>query len=190
MTELPADRAERFEREARPERRERPACSPSAPSSATTSRPRSPRGVEPAPPAQTLANWVTGELVRAPRTSGEDPAGSPRRSRGALAALVGLVAAKRVSVGAGRQVLDRLVAEGGDPQRDRRGARGSPRWTAATSWPRSSPPRSPPTPTPPSACAKATPRRSARSSGTSCARPRAAPTATEVARLVNEQLGL
>ncbi len=34
---------------------------------------------------------------------------------GALAALVGLVAAGRVSVGAGRQVLDRLVAEGGDP---------------------------------------------------------------------------
>ena len=33
----------------------------------------------------------------------------------ALAALVGLVAAKRVSVGAGRQVLDRLVADGGDP---------------------------------------------------------------------------
>ena len=28
--------------------------------------------------------------------------------------LVGLVAAKRVSVGAGRQVLDKLVAEGGE----------------------------------------------------------------------------
>jgi aspartyl-tRNA(Asn)/glutamyl-tRNA(Gln) amidotransferase subunit B len=28
---------------------------------------------------------------------------------------VGLVAAKRISVGAGRQVLDHLVAEGGDP---------------------------------------------------------------------------
>ena len=34
----------------------------------------------------------------------------------ALAVLVGLVSAKRVSVGAGRQVLDKLVAEGGsDP---------------------------------------------------------------------------
>ena len=33
----------------------------------------------------------------------------------ALAALVGLVSAKRISVGAGRQVLDRLVADGGDP---------------------------------------------------------------------------
>jgi aspartyl-tRNA(Asn)/glutamyl-tRNA(Gln) amidotransferase subunit B len=33
----------------------------------------------------------------------------------ALAMLVSLVGAKRVSVGAGRQVLDRLVADGGDP---------------------------------------------------------------------------
>ena len=44
--------------------------------------------------------------------------GPGRLARGgaaALAALVGLVAAKRVSVGAGRQVLDKLVAEGGDP---------------------------------------------------------------------------
>ena len=34
----------------------------------------------------------------------------------ALAALVGLLAAKRISVGAARQVLDTLVADGGDPQ--------------------------------------------------------------------------
>jgi aspartyl-tRNA(Asn)/glutamyl-tRNA(Gln) amidotransferase subunit B len=34
----------------------------------------------------------------------------------ALAALVGLVAAKRVSVGAARQVLEKLIAEGGEPQ--------------------------------------------------------------------------
>ena len=33
----------------------------------------------------------------------------------ALATLVGLVATKQVSVGAGRQVLDRLVADGGEP---------------------------------------------------------------------------
>jgi aspartyl-tRNA(Asn)/glutamyl-tRNA(Gln) amidotransferase subunit B len=67
---------------------------------------------EPPPPAQALANWVTGELL--PRLpDGEDPAGS-RVAPGALAALVGLVSAKQVSVGAGRQVLDRLVAEGGE----------------------------------------------------------------------------
>ncbi len=32
-----------------------------------------------------------------------------------MAALVGLVGSRQVSVGAARQVLDRLVAEGGDP---------------------------------------------------------------------------
>jgi aspartyl-tRNA(Asn)/glutamyl-tRNA(Gln) amidotransferase subunit B len=71
-------------------------------------------GADPAPPPQTLANWVTGDLAgRLPE--GQDPSAS-RVEPGALAALVGLVAARRVSVGAGRQVLDRLVAEGGaDP---------------------------------------------------------------------------
>jgi aspartyl-tRNA(Asn)/glutamyl-tRNA(Gln) amidotransferase subunit B len=69
--------------------------------------------VDPPAPAQALANWVAGDLVtRLP--DGEDPAAS-RVAPAALAALVGLVAAKRVSVGAARQVLDRLVTEGGDP---------------------------------------------------------------------------
>ncbi len=45
---------------------------------------------------------------------GADPAASQVRARG-TGSLVGLLAAKRVSVGAARQVLDRLVAEGGDP---------------------------------------------------------------------------
>jgi aspartyl-tRNA(Asn)/glutamyl-tRNA(Gln) amidotransferase subunit B len=81
-------------------------------------------GVEPAPPPQALANWVAVEL--APRLgdgdgegAGVGTGGDPFASRvmpAALANLVGLVAAKRVSVGAGRQVLDTLVAEGGDPQ--------------------------------------------------------------------------
>jgi len=83
-------------------------------------------GPGPAPPAQALANWVTGELL--PRLQeGADAGGGAGGGAGgnpssslvrpeALAGLVGLVAAKRVSVGAGRQVLDRLVAEGGDPQ--------------------------------------------------------------------------
>ena len=89
-------------------------------------------GVEPAPPPQALANWVTGELLaRLGDDDGSGPAdggaggagggagGDPFSSRvqpQALAALVGMVAAKRVSVGAGRQVLDRLIADGGDPQ--------------------------------------------------------------------------
>jgi aspartyl-tRNA(Asn)/glutamyl-tRNA(Gln) amidotransferase subunit B len=71
-------------------------------------------GAEPAPPARVLANWITGDLV-ARLGEGEDPAAS-RVQPHALAVLVGLVSAKRVSVGAGRQVLDKLVAEGGgDP---------------------------------------------------------------------------
>ncbi len=68
--------------------------------------------VEPAPEAQALANWTAGELAGR-LEDGEDPASSRVRAR-ALAALVGLVQAKQVSVGAGRQVLDRLLGEGGD----------------------------------------------------------------------------
>jgi aspartyl-tRNA(Asn)/glutamyl-tRNA(Gln) amidotransferase subunit B len=71
-------------------------------------------GAEPAPQAQALANWITGELV-ARLKDGEDPQAS-RVQPGALVALVSLVATKEVSVGAARQVLDTLVAEGGsDP---------------------------------------------------------------------------
>jgi len=70
--------------------------------------------VDPAPPAQMLANWLTGDLV-ARLGDGEDPRAS-RVQPGALAGLVGLVAERRISVGAGRQVLDRLVADGGEPQ--------------------------------------------------------------------------
>jgi aspartyl-tRNA(Asn)/glutamyl-tRNA(Gln) amidotransferase subunit B len=70
-------------------------------------------GADPAPGAQALANWLTGDLAGR-LEDGQDPADSAV-APAALAALAGLVAAKRVSVGAGRQVLDRLVAEGGDP---------------------------------------------------------------------------
>ena len=69
---------------------------------------------DPPPSPQVLANWVLGDLV-ARLPDGEDP-GASLLSPGALAALVGLVGARRVSVGAARQVLDRLLAEGGDPQ--------------------------------------------------------------------------
>jgi aspartyl-tRNA(Asn)/glutamyl-tRNA(Gln) amidotransferase subunit B len=69
---------------------------------------------DPSPPAQALANWITGELVSR-LGEGEDPADS-RVSPQAIASLVAMVAAKRVSSGAGRGVLDRLVAEGGDPE--------------------------------------------------------------------------
>ncbi len=69
---------------------------------------------EPPPAPQMLANWVTGELVSRIE-DGQDPAASRVEPR-ALAALVALVADKSISVGAARQVLDTLVAEGGDPR--------------------------------------------------------------------------
>jgi len=113
MSELPADRAERLRSE----------IGLSAESAQTLAfrgelgdyfEAAVAAGREPSPPAQMLANWIAGELV-ARLDEGQDPSASRVRAD-ALAGLVGLVAAKRVSVGAGRQVLDKLVAEGGDPE--------------------------------------------------------------------------
>jgi aspartyl-tRNA(Asn)/glutamyl-tRNA(Gln) amidotransferase subunit B len=59
-----------------------------------------------------LANWVTD--LRA-RIGAEADPGASRVTPEALARLVGLVSARTINAGAGRQVLDRLVAEGGDP---------------------------------------------------------------------------
>jgi aspartyl-tRNA(Asn)/glutamyl-tRNA(Gln) amidotransferase subunit B len=163
MTELPAARAERFERELG--------------LSAESAQLLAFRGglgdffeaalaapADPAPPAQALANWISGDLARlaggetgadaggtgadtggeavadagragadtvggtgvdaggtGADTGGETGGGaggdrlSSRVTPHALAVLVGLVTSKRISVGAGRQVLDRLVAAGGDP---------------------------------------------------------------------------
>ncbi|MBI5107054.1 MAG: Asp-tRNA(Asn)/Glu-tRNA(Gln) amidotransferase subunit GatB [Solirubrobacterales bacterium] len=64
--------------------------------------------------AQPLANWVTNELVQ--RLGGDaDPAES-KVEPSALAKLVALVGERKVTQGAAKQVLDKLVAEGGDPQ--------------------------------------------------------------------------
>jgi aspartyl-tRNA(Asn)/glutamyl-tRNA(Gln) amidotransferase subunit B len=68
-------------------------------------------------PAKSIANWVTGELVAALRQAGhgeEDPLAS-RATPEAIAALAGLVETKTISHGAGKQVLAKLVEEGGDP---------------------------------------------------------------------------
>jgi aspartyl-tRNA(Asn)/glutamyl-tRNA(Gln) amidotransferase subunit B len=62
--------------------------------------------------AQALANWIGGDLTA--RLGEADPAAS-KVSPEALAALVGMVQSKAVTRGAATQVLDRLVAEGGDP---------------------------------------------------------------------------
>ncbi|MEA2319054.1 MAG: aspartyl-tRNA(Asn)/glutamyl-tRNA(Gln) amidotransferase subunit, partial [Solirubrobacteraceae bacterium] len=65
-----------------------------------------------APEPQPLANWLS-EL--AARIDGEDPAESRVQPR-ALASLVAMVTDRQVTQGAAKQVLDRLVAEGGDPR--------------------------------------------------------------------------
>ena len=58
------------------------------------------------------ANWV--EQLRTRLGAESDPAASQVTPQ-ALAQLVAMVAAKQVNAGAARQVLDRLVAEGGEP---------------------------------------------------------------------------
>jgi aspartyl-tRNA(Asn)/glutamyl-tRNA(Gln) amidotransferase subunit B len=67
-------------------------------------------------PAKAIANWVTGELVAALRhaDADEDPLAS-KATPEAVAALAGLVEAKTISHGAGKQVLTKLVEDGGDP---------------------------------------------------------------------------
>ena len=110
LPELPAARAERFERDLGLSDRHARGCWPCAPSWATTSRRRSSRPTAPRP-----SRWPTGcnELVA--RIDVEDPAES-KVAPGALATLVGAGrASKTVTQGAAKQVLDRLVAEGGDP---------------------------------------------------------------------------
>jgi aspartyl-tRNA(Asn)/glutamyl-tRNA(Gln) amidotransferase subunit B len=66
------------------------------------------------PESQPLANWLTNELV-ARLGADADPAES-NVAPDAFAQLVTMVAAKQVTQGGARQVLDKLVADGGDPQ--------------------------------------------------------------------------
>ena len=111
MSELPADRAERFEREVG-------LSAESAQLLAFRSGLgdffEAALGVQADVAAQTLANWVSVELASR-LDDGLDPTDA-RVTPQALAELAELVSSKRVSVGAGRQVLDKLVAEGGDPE--------------------------------------------------------------------------
>jgi aspartyl-tRNA(Asn)/glutamyl-tRNA(Gln) amidotransferase subunit B len=114
LSELPADRAQRLQRE-------RGLSTDSArllafrPELGDFFEAALAAGVAPAPPAQALANWVTGELTARLSEGEDDPADSNVSPR-ALAELVAMVADRRVSVGAARQVLDRLAADGGEPQ--------------------------------------------------------------------------
>jgi len=69
-------------------------------------------GVEP----RVVANWVTGELAAALRQDGgEATASESKVEPQALAALVAMVAERKISHGSGKTVLAALVADGGDP---------------------------------------------------------------------------
>jgi aspartyl-tRNA(Asn)/glutamyl-tRNA(Gln) amidotransferase subunit B len=66
--------------------------------------------------ARVVANWVTGELAAALRAAdAETGAAGSQVTTESLAALVTLVAEKKISHGSGKTVLAVLVAEGGDP---------------------------------------------------------------------------
>jgi aspartyl-tRNA(Asn)/glutamyl-tRNA(Gln) amidotransferase subunit B len=109
IPELPAQRAERFERELG-----------LAPQLARTLAFRGELGdffeaalsADGAAEPETLANWVTVELV--PRLGDADPAESKVRPA-ALARLVELVSAKSVSQSAAKEVLDVMADHGGEP---------------------------------------------------------------------------
>jgi aspartyl-tRNA(Asn)/glutamyl-tRNA(Gln) amidotransferase subunit B len=107
LPELPAARAERFERELGLTADSAKLLAWRAELGDYFEAALSADGVEPQP----LANWVN-ELVA--RIDVEDPAESNVQP-GALATLVGLVSERKVTQGAAKQVLDTLVAEGGDP---------------------------------------------------------------------------
>jgi aspartyl-tRNA(Asn)/glutamyl-tRNA(Gln) amidotransferase subunit B len=62
--------------------------------------------------ARRLADWISGELVA--RLDDREPA-QTKLAPGALAELVALVAEGKVTAAAGREVLDALLADGGDP---------------------------------------------------------------------------
>ncbi|MGC2374125.1 MAG: Asp-tRNA(Asn)/Glu-tRNA(Gln) amidotransferase subunit GatB [Solirubrobacteraceae bacterium] len=111
MPELPAARAERFEREVGLSTEIARRLAFRAELGDYFEQALS-ADVDPPAPPQTLANWIVADLLsRLP--DGENPADS-RVTPAALTVLCGLVVAKRVSVGAARQVLDRLVAVGGE----------------------------------------------------------------------------
>jgi aspartyl-tRNA(Asn)/glutamyl-tRNA(Gln) amidotransferase subunit B len=63
---------------------------------------------------QPLANWVANELVS--RLGADADPSESKVQPGALAQLVAMVTAKEVTQGGARQVLDKLVATGGEPQ--------------------------------------------------------------------------
>jgi aspartyl-tRNA(Asn)/glutamyl-tRNA(Gln) amidotransferase subunit B len=73
------------------------------------------RGKAPTVEAQTIANWVTGELAAALRQADGGAAADSQVTPESLATLVAMVGEKKISHNSGKQVLATLVGEGGDP---------------------------------------------------------------------------
>ncbi|HKG39991.1 MAG TPA: Asp-tRNA(Asn)/Glu-tRNA(Gln) amidotransferase subunit GatB [Conexibacter sp.] len=109
LPELPAQRAERYERELGLSPASARQLAFRADLAAYFERALA---ADPQHP-QALANWITGELVA--RIGDADPTAS-KVEPAALAQLVALLRAKSITPGAAKQVLDTLVAQGGDPQ--------------------------------------------------------------------------
>jgi aspartyl-tRNA(Asn)/glutamyl-tRNA(Gln) amidotransferase subunit B len=109
LPELPAERAERYERELGLTPASARLLASRAELASYFEQALRADGEHP----QALANWLTGEL--AARVGDGDPAAS-KVAPEALAKLVALVRAKQVTQGAAKQVLDTLVAQGGDPE--------------------------------------------------------------------------
>ncbi|MGI8945448.1 MAG: Asp-tRNA(Asn)/Glu-tRNA(Gln) amidotransferase subunit GatB [Thermoleophilaceae bacterium] len=65
--------------------------------------------------ARAIANWVTGEVLARLEDAGSDPAGSGLEPA-ALAELVAMVGEGAIAQSAAKEVLDVLVAEGGEPR--------------------------------------------------------------------------
>jgi aspartyl-tRNA(Asn)/glutamyl-tRNA(Gln) amidotransferase subunit B len=76
-------------------------------------------GGEDAVEPRMVANWITGEMTAQLRSEGRtevDFENDPPVAVPALAALVRMVATRKISHGSGKQVLQILCSEGGDPE--------------------------------------------------------------------------
>ncbi len=68
-------------------------------------------GIDP----RVVANWVTGEFSAELRKQGDIPLAEAKVDPASLATLIGLVNDRKISHGAGKTVLESMVAEGADP---------------------------------------------------------------------------
>ncbi len=66
--------------------------------------------------AKAVATWVTGELVREARAADAEHPARTKADADAVAKLANLVAAKTINRKTGRELVARLVREGGDPE--------------------------------------------------------------------------